>query len=318
MLYKPITNRRQSLRLMGAGVASLLLPRPVFAKGPDTALDFASIASRAADAGLIKPITAANALPSNDEKIYVLANIIEASLEKGFDSGQPGGLTSDSGMLLSRLNGALKSKVRKTAAPSFGSLKTIYRQQFEQCRPNAAELTQIKRWTEFLTKKRNRDQYTAVEQLTGVPWHVVATLHLREASANFLGHLHNGDPLRSLTVHVPRNRPPRPWPHEPWDPVSAWKASAQDALNMEGFSGKHPDSWTLEMTLFRFEKYNGFGYYFHHIPSTYLWNFSNVGRPGGYNSDGNWKRDYVSRQIGAAVVLKQMLSDGLINVQYES
>ncbi|MER9866811.1 hypothetical protein NKJ35_06305 [Mesorhizobium sp. M0136] len=294
------------------------MPRDVLGKGVEAEPDFATIASRAVDAGLISPKSAANALPSDEEKIFILASIVEASLEKRFDNAQPGGLTSDSGALLSQLNAAVKPRVKKPKAPSFALLKGTYREQFDQCSPNPANLAEIKKWTGFFAKKRNRDQYEAVQRLTGVPWHVVATLHFREASANFLGHLHNGDPLRALTRQVPKGRPPKPWPPEPWEPVSAWIASARDALSIEGFSGKPPGSWTVERTLYRFEKYNGFGYYFHKTSSAYLWNFSSIGKRGGYASDGKWNKNYVSRQIGSAVLLKQMLSDGIIDVKFES
>ena len=44
----------------------------------------------------------------------------------------------------------------------------------------------------------HKDRYRIVEDLTSVPWFVVALIHLMESGGNFRTHLHNGDPLSAI------------------------------------------------------------------------------------------------------------------------
>src|SRR4029450_3335179 len=53
----------------------------------------------------------------------------------------------------------------------------------------------------------NRKRYEKVGKAVGVPWYVVGIIHSLEASGDFTRHLHNGDPLKARTVHVPAGRP---------------------------------------------------------------------------------------------------------------
>ena len=146
----------------------------------------------------------------------------------------------------------------------------------------------------------NRGRYSAVEQALSVPWYFVAVVHNMEASLRFTGHLHNGDPLTARTKNIPKGRP------KTGKPPFTWEESARDALKMHGL-GADTD-WSLAGTLYQLERYNGWGYrlYHPHVLTPYLWSFSSHYTSGKYTSDGSWSDIAVSKQCGAAVLLRRM------------
>jgi lysozyme family protein len=150
----------------------------------------------------------------------------------------------------------------------------------------------------------NRARYEKVARAVGIPWHVVAILHSLEAGGDFTRHLHNGDPLTARTTHVPAGRPPT------GAPPFSWEESAIDALRYQGFASSR--DWSVAATLFKLEAFNGFGYRDNHpdVPSPYLWSFSNHYTRGKYVADGHFSPTAVSRQCGAAVLLKRLAAGG--------
>jgi len=146
----------------------------------------------------------------------------------------------------------------------------------------------------------NRTSYDKVETSLGVPWYVAAVIHNMEASLNFTKHLHNGDPLTARTVQAPAGRP------KAGNPPFTWEQSAADALTLKGLSAD--TDWSLSGTLYRLEEYNGWGYRLFHpdVLSPYLWSYSNQYKSGKYVADGTWSNTAVSRQCGAAVILRRM------------
>ena len=58
--------------------------------------------------------------------------------------------------------------------------------------------------------------------------------------------------------------------------------------------------------LFPWEKYNGMGYRPFGVPSPYLWSFSSIYTSGKYVADGRFDPTVVSKQSGAAVMLKAL------------
>jgi lysozyme family protein len=153
----------------------------------------------------------------------------------------------------------------------------------------------------------NRSRYETVSEATGVPWYMIAVIHSLESSLNFKTHLHNGDPLTAKTVHVPKGRPPGTPPFE-------WEASAIDALTFDNLTGV--TNWTLPLILFRLEGFNGFSYRTRHpqVLTPYLWSFSNHYVKGKFVADGKFDPNAVSKQCGAAVILKLMITDGDIEI----
>jgi hypothetical protein len=121
-----------------------------------------------------------------------------------------------------------------------------------------------------------------------------------EASQNFKAHLHNGDPLTARTVQVPAGRPKK------GKPPFSWEESAADALAMRGLGVK--TDWSLSGMLYQLEGYNGWGYRLHHphVLTPYLWSFSNHYTSGKYVADGTWSDTAVSKQCGAAVLLRRL------------
>jgi len=189
------------------------------------------------------------------------------------------------------------------AAPRFSpALADEYQQLFDTCtlRPKAqAEVAAV-----LQRIVRDMARYQAVAATVGAPWAVAALIHQMEASGNFSCHLHNGDPLTARTVQVPAGRPKQ------GTPPFAWEASAIDALRLEGID--RWQDWSLPGMLYKLEAYNGWGYRLRHpeVLTPYLWNGSDHYESGKFVADGRWSDSAVSRQIGAAVLLRRMAETG--------
>ncbi|MBL0340841.1 MAG: hypothetical protein IPP71_07910 [Bacteroidetes bacterium] len=145
----------------------------------------------------------------------------------------------------------------------------------------------------------SKGRYQKVADIVKIPWYFVAITHQLEASGNFSKHLHNGDALNARTIQVPKGRP------KTGIPPFTWEESAIDALEWEGY--KKLSSWSLSSLLFRFELYNGFGYRRgKKIYSPYLWSYSQHYTKGKYVADGHFDPEAISKQCGAAVLLKAL------------
>jgi len=96
------------------------------------------------------------------------------------------------------------------------------------------------------------------------------------------------------------------------EPPFAWEESARDALALRDLGGD--TDWSLAGTLYQLEGYNGWGYRrFHpHVLSPYLWSFSHHYGSGKYVADGRWSDSAVSRQCGAAVLLRRLAERGTV------
>ena len=187
------------------------------------------------------------------------------------------------------------------AAPAPDRLRAEYRRMFEACRVRpefqGAVATNVGRL------RQSRARYEKLSGDVQIPWYFVGIIHGLEASFSFMGHLHNGDVLTGRTRNVPRERP------KVWLPPTDWEASAKDALDYDGFLGQ--SDWSLEMMLYRWEAYNGWGYRSTGRPPTpYLWSFSGHYSRGKFASDGRYDPQLRSQQCGAAVMLKELLTAG--------
>ena len=184
-------------------------------------------------------------------------------------------------------------------------LKKEYEDLFATCVVNQNKLSSAEAIINKVNTKRSR--YEEVEQVTQVPWFIVAVIHSLEGSLNFNTHLHNGDPLTAKTIHVPKGRPTG-------TPPFRWEASAIDALQFDNLIDVK--KWTLAVTLFKLEGFNGFGYRVRHpeVLTPYLWSFSNHYTKGKFTVDRKFDPNAVSKQCGAAVLLKLMSDKGLITI----
>lgn len=191
------------------------------------------------------------------------------------------------------------------ASVSLGpTLRAEYETLFNRCIIRPARAAEVDALVASLIRHRTR--YGKVQTATGVPWHVIAVIHNMESSQRFNGHLHNGDPLSARTRHTPRGRPRQ------GEPPFTWEQSATDALALKKLNAR--TDWSLAGTLYQLERYNGFGYRLHHphVLSPYLWSGSTHYSSGKYVADGTWSDTAVSRQCGAAVLLRRMAENGQV------
>src|SRR5665213_1512171 len=179
-----------------------------------------------------------------------------------------------------------------------------YNDLFNTCEVNPANSPEIEGIIKQVTAFE--DRYAGVSKISSVPWYVIDVIHNMECSLNFHEHLHNGDPLSARTVDDPAGRPKNGQP--PFD----WESSALDALQYDAFTSW--SDWSLGGICYKLEGYNGWGYRAHNVNTPYLWSYSNHYTSGKYIADRVWSDTAVSRQTGAAVILRRMAEHGLIDL----
>lgn len=142
----------------------------------------------------------------------------------------------------------------------------------------------------------NKSRYMKVQDMTGVPWHFVGLVHLRESTLNFDRNLANGQPLSQKTTIVPKGR----------GPYKTFEESAIDSLvNVQKY--KKDRDWSLPMYIWTIEGYNGYGYHSKGIPSPYLVGGSNKQQKGKYVRDGVYDPNTWDVQLGVLTVLKELV-----------
>jgi lysozyme family protein len=186
---------------------------------------------------------------------------------------------------------ALPAVVKSKA---FANLQAEYAAEWTACQVRAEKAVAVNGAVARLNAGKQRYQ-TIAATFNGMPWYFVGIIHAMEAGFRFDRHLHNGDPLTARTIRVPRGRPPGAPPFH-------WEASARDALASEGFDAVN--DWSIPHMLHLWERYNGLGYRFKGLRTPYLWSFSNLYSSGRYVADGVFDPNSVSKQCGAAAMLK--------------
>ena len=190
-----------------------------------------------------------------------------------------------------------------TAKPTLtAALRAEYQLLFDTCQILADKRASVEAVVGSIDGARLR--YEVVAAKLSVPWYVIGVIHNMEGGLNFMTHLHNGDPLTAQTVQVPKGRP------KDGDPPFSWEDSAVDALKLQGYDVW--DDWSIPGTLFKWERYNGWGYRNYHpdVKSPYLWSFTNQYTSGKYVKDGIWDPTAISKQVGAACVLRRLAELG--------
>jgi lysozyme family protein len=205
---------------------------------------------------------------------------------------------------------------KKKAPPKLADVSSEYWKLFLECRIRPEKLVEVKQLVAQIVSNRQRYE-RAAGALGTMPWWFVALIHAMEASLNFNKHLHNGDPLTARTTHVPAGRPAANPQANPKQGPSAtnpysWEESAQDALRMRNLD-KWSD-WTIRASLYELEAYNAWGYRLYHpdVLSPYLWSYTNQYEKGKYAADGKWDATLVSKQPGAAALLRLMVDTGVV------
>lgn len=144
-----------------------------------------------------------------------------------------------------------------------------------------------------------KSRYEYISTRTGVPWYFIGIVHYRESTCNFSKHLHNGDPLTARTVQVPAGRPAT------GNAPFTFEESAIDALAYMGLTSWK--DWSIPGMLYQLERYNGFGYRNYNVNSPYLWNYTQFYTKGLYVRDGVYDGNAVSKQAGAAAILRRVM-----------
>lgn len=167
---------------------------------------------------------------------------------------------------------------------------------------NARRWANAKVTRDFSTIAKNlvkaKARYQAVEKATGVPWFVIAVIHMRESSQNWAGSLAQGDPWNKVSVHVPAGR----------GPFNSWEEAAIDALvNCGPYAARNKD-WSVGGTLALLERYNGLGYASKGVPSPYIWAGTNQYKAGKYVRDGVYDANHVDKQPGCAGMILAMMA----------
>jgi len=178
------------------------------------------------------------------------------------------------------------------------SLIKEYETMFNSCVIKPEQVRNVERIVSTLLSYKAR--YQSVSTLMGAPWFFIGAIHNMESNLNFNCHLHNGDPLAAHTVHVPAGRPKN------GTPPFTWEESARDALAMRGLSAD--TEWSLAGILYQLEAYNGWGYRMKRPEAftPYLWSYSNHYTTGKFVADDRWSETAVSKQCGAAVILRRL------------
>jgi lysozyme family protein len=136
--------------------------------------------------------------------------------------------------------------------------------------------------------KANKARYQTVEAATNVPWFVVALVHFADRALDFSTCL-NGDPLKSVTIHVPKGR----------GPFASWEESAIDFLRLDGFQIADPSGFlNVGRLLFRIESHDGFGYRTHNVKSPFIWACTNLYTTGKYVADGVFDPNVQEKNAG--------------------
>lgn len=174
----------------------------------------------------------------------------------------------------------------------YGAMWPVYARQWDRMVVKGSRLDDVDRVAhEILT---NKARYVAVEEKTGVPYPLIAALHMRESDLDFTTYLGNGDPLDRKTRHVPKGR----------GPFATWEEGAIDALKYDGLSSVF--DWRIEKQLYMAEKFNGWGYAKKGLPSPYLWGGTNIQRVGKFTGDGRFSSVTWDKQLGVAPVLARL------------
>jgi uncharacterized protein (TIGR02594 family) len=197
-----------------------------------------------------------------------------------------------------------KVEVKVRGSEFTAELVQEYGLLFATCKIREEKLPEVEAVVNKLGSAKT--SYENVGKPLGIPWYVVGVIHNMECSCSFNAHLHNGDPLDDYTVHVPAGRPDK------GSPPFSWEASATDALTYEKFTAW--TDWSLPGILYKLERYNGWGYRKRDCVTPYLWSFSNHYTKGKFVRDGVFDPEAISKQVGAAVILKRMLEKGVITL----
>src|SRR5262245_27153532 len=103
----------------------------------------------------------------------------------------------------------------------YGTKWPVYAKQWDSMAIKANRKAEFAKLAQRLLA--HKTEYQAIEKATGVPWPMIAVLHLRESNADFGTYLGNGQSLKKKTTIVPKGR----------GPFKSFKEGAIDALKID-------------------------------------------------------------------------------------
>ena len=237
------------------------------------------------------PVPTLDRLDALEDNLHSATRLGSARLEVvGEDEEQPSRAASQN------------TKVNKSI--KYEDIKDEYIRIWDACKLRPEKLSAVRREADRVVA--NREVYEEIAEATDVPWWFIGLIHGMECSFSLNKHLHNGDSLKARTWQVPAGRP------KEGRPPFTFVESAIDALEYDKFAGK--TDWPLPMVLFRLERYNGFGYRKKFgFASPYLWSYTNHFSSGKYVKDGVFDPNAISKQCGAAAMLRDLMERGVVS-----
>lgn len=184
-------------------------------------------------------------------------------------------------------------------------MRTDYQALFKRCKITPERRYDVEKIASRIHEKRAR--YTRTGDAVNTPWWCVGVIHSLESALDFGKHLHNGDPLITRTVHIPRGRPmadPEAGRGQPY----TWEESAADALRGRW----KPKAWALPDCFDFLEHYNGMGYWLRELNSPYIWGATDAYQGGYFIMDGGFSPTAHSKQVGAAAILEVLMERGAV------
>lgn len=172
----------------------------------------------------------------------------------------------------------------------------VYAKWWDRMKIKARRIGEFSEVADFALE--HKGIYQEIEQATGVPWYMIAVIHRRE-KPSFRAYLGNGQSLLQRTTIKPKRRGPFKTSRVSWH--KAFFNGAVDALRIERYTSIQ--DWRLEKMLYYLEKYNGIGYFWHGIPSPYIWGGTNIQVRGKYIRDRVFSRRHWDAQPGCAPML---------------
>lgn len=185
----------------------------------------------------------------------------------------------------------------------FGIVEADPRFAWEKLKPKYQNWLKHVRVTRFNAARLQADiisrllpVYNPIAKETNVPVSWIGAINYRESSNSLYRYFGNGDPLNHKTVHVPKGR----------GPFKNFQEGCLDALRMMKLANLN--NWTLDYFCWQSERYNGFGYEMHGVPSPYVFGGTNIQTRGKYEEDGHWNGGAWDTQLGVLPIYYALVS----------
>ena len=182
-------------------------------------------------------------------------------------------------------------------SPFIAHLITLNQMRWNKCVITPSRLAEVNIIARNLVSSLAKARYQDISELTKVPWWVIAVIHERECSQNWMGGLAQGDPWNQVSIHQPRGI----------GPFKSFQDAAVYALTRAPPYAARWSDWSAGGTLTLLEQYNGLGYEQYNEPSPYNFGATNIEQPGKYIADGRYSATTWDTQLGCAAMLKAMM-----------